>query len=97
MGVLKNNREKKRFGGDGHRARHVLVGQASCLSHLIDGLEAGPTTLHQAPILIGYGHKTFENYFNSADIGERINPSRKSIAVHTGVPSRPHRLNQTAR
>ncbi|MGO9117370.1 MAG: hypothetical protein ACLQPD_07115 [Desulfomonilaceae bacterium] len=24
-------------------ARHVLVGQASCLSHLIDGMEARPT------------------------------------------------------
>jgi hypothetical protein len=30
---------------------------------LIDRLEACPTTLHHAPILIGYGHKTFENYY----------------------------------
>jgi hypothetical protein len=36
-----------------HLARHFLI----------DRLEACPTTLHHAPILIGYGHKTFENYY----------------------------------
>ncbi len=38
-----STRKEAGFGGDGHPARHVLVGQASCLSHLIDGLEARPT------------------------------------------------------
>ena len=33
-------------------SHRVLVGQASCLSHLIDGLEAHPTILHHSPILI---------------------------------------------
>jgi len=40
---------------DGQDARHFLM----------DRLEACPTALHDAPILIGYGHKTFENYYNS--------------------------------
>ena len=45
-------------------ARHVSVEQASCLSHLIDGLEARPTgaTLYDASILIGRNTKTLKNY-----------------------------------
>jgi hypothetical protein len=48
MGVLKNNRGKEKdlvatSGAERGIARHVLVGQASCLFHLIDGLEARPT------------------------------------------------------
>jgi hypothetical protein len=29
----------------------------------MDRLEARPTTWHRAPILIDYGHKSFENHF----------------------------------
>jgi len=46
--ILKSNREKKKdlvatSRAERGIARHVLVGQASCLSQLIDGLEARPT------------------------------------------------------
>ena len=46
--VLKSNREKKQdlvatSRAERGIARHVLVGWASCPSHLIDGLEARPT------------------------------------------------------
>ena len=48
MLVLKTNREKENdlvatSRAERGIARHVLVGWASCPSHLIDGLEARPT------------------------------------------------------
>ena len=62
MGTLKDNREKENdlvatSRAERGIARHVLVGQASCLFHLIDGLEACPTTLRYSPILSVMGTK----------------------------------------
>jgi hypothetical protein len=41
----RQSRKEGEFGGDGHPARHVLVGWASCPSNLTDGLEARPTEM----------------------------------------------------
>jgi hypothetical protein len=102
IGVLKNNRKKKRFGGDVPRRRR------DCLSHLIDRLEACPTTLHHAPILIGYGHKTFENYYRRSFLAVSSLPLgfatleiiRGRVARGRGVfadISRGHKMSGTAR
>jgi len=56
--VLKNNREKENDLVAMSRAERGIARH-----FLIDRLEACPTNLHHAPILIGYRHKILENFF----------------------------------
>ena len=63
IGVPENNREKENDLVGRAYCPYVLVGWATWPSHLIDGLEASPTTLHTLRSLLIMGTK-LENWYS---------------------------------